>query len=266
MIYVHVNENRCRQDIAPTLLVGTKGKEERSSAGSKATEEMLTEVSNAMFDAIIMQDKSTYNLQVQQLMEHGMTKEEAEKKAFGLFVGQVALAGAGGALSGGVMGGIANLGAYAVNNMTSPEIAPIKDEVTYIVEDICSMVDRDPESGKPIYEATFPKGTPKREKGKHILDLIQTQWSKKPIALTIPNEDGTTRTIYAQFDPTYSEDENAPTDASKLMGGNRHGSASEKRVTLDLAENYYQIASEAKYNYSKNETGKDSDTHENVKL
>ena len=84
--------------------------------GAEATEEMLTEVSNAMFDAVIMQDKSTYNLQVQQLMEQGMTKEEAEKKAFGSFVGQVARAGAGGALSGGVMGGIANVGAYAINN------------------------------------------------------------------------------------------------------------------------------------------------------
>ena len=56
-----------------------------------------------------------------------------------------------------------------------------------------------------------------------------------------------------------------PTDASKLMGGNKHGTSSEKRVTLNLADDYYQIAENAKYNYSNDETGKQTNTHEGVK-
>ena len=44
------------------------------------------------------------------------------------------------------------------------------------------------------------------------------------------------RLIEAKFGPTYSLEEGVHTDASKLMGGNRHGSASEQRVTLDLAD------------------------------
>ena len=49
------------------------------------------------------------------------------------------------------------------------------------------------------------------------------------------------------------------------MGGNRHGNAAEQRVTLDLADDYYEIAAESTYNYSKSEMGKTSPTHEGVK-
>ena len=35
-------------------------------------------------------------------------------------------------------------------------------------------------------------------------------------------------------------------------------------MTLDLADDYYDIASSATYNYSKMETGKDSATHSSV--
>lgn len=122
----------------------------------------------------------------------------------------------------------------------------------------------DPETGRGIYEGNFPKNTPKTQKAARILGFIQNVWSKKPIDLIVRNTDGTTRTIKAQFDPTYDENPSVKTDASKLMGGNRHGTASERRVTLDLADDYYQIASEASFNYSKPETGKESETHKNV--
>lgn len=127
-----------------------------------------------------------------------------------------------------------------------------------------ARVGTDSETGKPIYESNFPKGTPKAAKAQHILSLIQNVWSKKPIPLTVRNEDGSTRTIKVQFDPTFDKGENTRTDASKLMVGNRHGSAGEQRVTLDLADDYYEIASESTFNYSKKETGKSSVTHKGV--
>ena len=120
------------------------------------------------------------------------------------------------------------------------------------------------EDGKGIYESNFQKGTPKRAKGERVLKYIQDVWSKKPITLRI-EENGKIRFIEAQFDPTYDESENIPSDASKLMGGNRHGNSSEQRVTLDLADDYYKIAEESRYNYSKEETGKDLETHDDVK-
>lgn len=128
-----------------------------------------------------------------------------------------------------------------------------------------ARVGTDEKSGKPIYQSNFPKGTPKAAKAQRILSLIQNVWSKKPISLVVQNADGSARTIEAKFDPTFDKGENTRTDASKLMGGNRHGSASEQRVTLDLADDYYEIAAESTYNYSKSEMGKTSPTHEGVK-
>ena len=121
----------------------------------------------------------------------------------------------------------------------------------------------DPETGLPIYESNFPKGTPKSAKSKRVLKLIQEVWSKEPIPLVVKEEGKASRKIEAQFDPTYDES-GAVTDASKLMGGNRHGTASEQRVTLDLADDYYQIATDAVYNYSKTEEGKKTATHQGV--
>lgn len=128
-----------------------------------------------------------------------------------------------------------------------------------------ARVGTDEKSGKPIYQSNFPKGTPKAAKAQRILSLIQNVWSKKPISLVVQDADGSTRTIEARFDPAYIEEEGVQTDAKKLMGGNRHGSAAEQRVTLDLADDYYEIAAEATYNYSKSETGKSSATHKGVK-
>ena len=121
----------------------------------------------------------------------------------------------------------------------------------------------DPDTGRGIYQSNFPLGTPKKEKAARILNFIQNVWSKNPIELVV-EENGERRVIQAQFDPDYDESGNRPTDASKLMGGNRHGNASDKRVTLNLADDYYQIASEAVYNGFKNETGKDTPTHKDV--
>ncbi len=123
----------------------------------------------------------------------------------------------------------------------------------------------DEKTGRGIYEGNFPKGTPKTEKAKRILSYIQNVWSKKPITLVVKNDDGTTRTIQAQFDPTYDPTLSKKTDASKLMGGNRHGTSSEQRVTLNLADDYYQILSEAEYNGHEAEKGKKTEPHKDVK-
>lgn len=104
-----------------------------------------------------------------------------------------------------------------------------------------------------------------KAKAERMLNFIQNVWSKKPITLVVKNGDGSTRKIEAQFDPSYNEAEGKVTDAAKLMGGNRHGTGSEQRVTLDLADDYYDIAADSTYNYSKTETGKDKITHEGVK-
>ena len=119
------------------------------------------------------------------------------------------------------------------------------------------------EDGRGIYRSNFPIGTPKKAKAESILRYIKNVWSKSPIKLKITDANGV-RYIFAEFDPYYDETGNTPTDASKLMGGNRHGNSSEQRVTLDLADDYYQIATDSQYNYSREEIGKTTDTHKDV--
>lgn len=71
-----------------------------------ASEEMNTEVANILSEAIFLKDKSEYNLVKQELItEKHMSEEDAEKQAFAQTVVRVAVAGAGGLISGVIMGG-----------------------------------------------------------------------------------------------------------------------------------------------------------------
>lgn len=88
-------------------------KETVKQAGVEASEEMLTEISNIITDAAIMGDKSNFEAMVAQYEMQGLSEDEAKKQALLDSIGQVAWAGAGGALSGMAMGGVVNTMNYA---------------------------------------------------------------------------------------------------------------------------------------------------------
>lgn len=88
-------------------------KETVKQAGVEASEEMLTEISNIITDAAIMGDKSNFEALVAQYEMQGLSEDEAKKQALLDSIGQVAWAGAGGALSGMAMGGVVNTMNYA---------------------------------------------------------------------------------------------------------------------------------------------------------
>ena len=78
--------------------------------GTEATEESISEIAGNIADIAIMADKSEYKQYVQQLVDAGMNRGQAEKEAFAqFFLINTLLAGAGGAISGGVMGGGADI-------------------------------------------------------------------------------------------------------------------------------------------------------------
>jgi murein DD-endopeptidase MepM/ murein hydrolase activator NlpD len=84
-------------------------------AGIEGTEELVSEYANRAVDNIVMGDKSEMEQYIKELMAQGMTREQAEKEARTEFwVKQPLLSAAGGALSGGVMGGAGTVGG-AVN-------------------------------------------------------------------------------------------------------------------------------------------------------
>lgn len=80
-------------------------KETMQQAGVEASEEMLTEVSNLLSDAAIMGSGSNFAAMVERHRQEGLSEEEARRRAFLDCLSQVSLAGVGGALSGGMMGG-----------------------------------------------------------------------------------------------------------------------------------------------------------------
>lgn len=88
-------------------------KETVKQAGVEASEEMLTEISNILTDAAIMGDKSNFAELVEQYEMQGLSEDEAKRQALLDSIGQVAWAGAGGALSGAAMGGTVNAFNYA---------------------------------------------------------------------------------------------------------------------------------------------------------
>ena len=81
-------------------------------AGIEGAEELATEYANVLSDIAIMGEKSEYRTMVRELMESGMSAEEAERAARReFFVDRPAAAFVGGAISGGLFAG----GAGAVN-------------------------------------------------------------------------------------------------------------------------------------------------------
>lgn len=78
--------------------------------GTEASEEMVSEYVNRIADTVIMGDLSEMNQYITELVSAGYSQEEAEKMARSEFyIKQPLLAGLGGAISGGVLGGGATL-------------------------------------------------------------------------------------------------------------------------------------------------------------
>lgn len=107
--------------LKPKSITGWKSllKETVKQAGVEASEEMLTEIANILSDSAIMGESSDFSVSVKAYQEQGLSESEAKKKAFLECIGQVAWAGAGGALSGGIMGGAAgslNIANQGVDN------------------------------------------------------------------------------------------------------------------------------------------------------
>ena len=74
-------------------------------AVTEGSEEVFTEIANTASDKIIMENLSQYNLEYESYIQQGMDESTAKKTALQSFLKNVAVAGAGGALSGGLMGG-----------------------------------------------------------------------------------------------------------------------------------------------------------------
>lgn len=83
-------------------------------AAIEGSEEMSTEITNMVSDALIMAERSDFNNSVNMYMNQGYSENDARKMAFNDCVSQVFESGVAGALSGGIQGGASN----ALHTMT----------------------------------------------------------------------------------------------------------------------------------------------------
>lgn len=148
--------------------------------------------------------------------------------------------------------------AYAGKKLTAMEARGMEAEAQLSFKGV------DEETGKKIYKADFYEGLTKQEKQKKLAELIQNVWANKPITLPI-EEDGETREIEARFNPDFDPSNERKTDVGKMVFGNRMGATKERRLTLGLSGDMYQIISDAEYLTHEKEQGKQTATHEGVK-
>lgn len=86
---------------------------------TEASEEGLTTIANTMTDCIINGNMSSIALEYQGYIDEGYSKDEATAKCAESFAKQVALDAAGGAVSGGVLGGGVSAVSYAKGKINS---------------------------------------------------------------------------------------------------------------------------------------------------
>ncbi|WP_298035285.1 hypothetical protein, partial [uncultured Dysosmobacter sp.] len=89
--------------------------------GVEASEETFTEIANILSDAAIMGENSDFRRKINDYTAQGLTPDQAKRRAYLDSVKEVALAGLGGALSGGLMGGAVNA-MNGVRNIYNPLI------------------------------------------------------------------------------------------------------------------------------------------------
>lgn len=107
--------------------------------GTEAAEETVSEIAGNLVDTAVMRDKSEYQSYIRQLMDGGMSREQAEWKAFlQFYVNNTLQAAVGGALSGGVLGG----GATAINAIANRNSAPAETTPSIRREDRGMLVPR----------------------------------------------------------------------------------------------------------------------------
>ena len=91
-------------------------------AGIEGSEEIATELSNVITDTVIRGENSELSQLRKSLLERGFTEKEINTELAKNVGSQVAWAGVGGALSGGVMGGVGAIGNYVDNSAQGKDI------------------------------------------------------------------------------------------------------------------------------------------------
>ena len=127
-------------------------------SGVEGSEEMVTEVMNALTDMAIMGENSNFNLVMEDAMAKGMSEEEAFDYAMKATGQNVLEAGKMGAMAGGLMGGLG----MGVNAVTGRNIIPNNEEAIERARAQYEAATRQPETtaAEPVENPTVtPQNT-----------------------------------------------------------------------------------------------------------
>ena len=134
-------------------------KEVAKQMGSEALEEATSEYANFIVDAVVRGDESEYNQYIAQLVANGMDFSDAEREAvLQYYVENPLLAAAGGALSGGVMGGGASVISHAAESSLGRVDIDDRDRVSLTLQSLGETAKRADALYDSVYQVVSGKG------------------------------------------------------------------------------------------------------------
>lgn len=147
-----------------------------AQAGIEGSEEFASEILNGVADAMINGDQSEYNDNVRNYIEQGYSVEDARRKANGDFAKQAIGSFLGGAVSGGIMGGVGVYASHVRNVQSADQLKTVVQDENY--KDLAEGIDTNRESyeSDEAYNAAVDakalaeKLADKQAKGKKISD------------------------------------------------------------------------------------------------
>lgn len=199
-------------------------------SGVEGSEEMVTEVMNALTDMAIMGENSNFNLVMEDAMAKGMSEEEAFDYAMKATGQNVLEAGKMGAMAGGLMGGLG----MGVNAVTGRNIIPNNEEAIERARAQYEAATRQPETtaAEPVENPTVtPQNTSQNPVTVHET-AISEELNNSPAEMrTQPAEAQTkqARERDSYLDKYYHEN-----------GANILRAEAEKRGSLQEAEDIYR--------------------------
>lgn len=184
---------------------------------TEGSEEVATEFTNSLSDLAIMKELSQLSTDYQQSINEGNDETKAKLNAAFKMGQRMALAGAGGAISGGIMGGTAQtIATYMQGNQsnitdytdiaenidtenTSPEQAAAGDQLKQIAEGLAKKQ----QDGKKISD--FEKGTLENAVNEYLEMAMENEEKNKQEAAKSPDAEVQTE----ETDVSLSEEKNA---------------------------------------------------------
>ncbi|MBE5873778.1 MAG: hypothetical protein E7287_05135 [Lachnospiraceae bacterium] len=194
-----------------------------SQAGIEASEEVFTEIANIMSDTLIREDSSELKTRYEALLDKGYTEADAMANIAMQMGEQIAAAGFGGALSGGVTGSVfsgVDYHGYKQDKKETEMMQRFLDEAKKVPEEAGKEIVKEKTSDAPVKDTAIEAAVEGMDEDKKalILSMYDGQSDAKAFAESVD-------LAYSYGEMAYGEDTAlknrgvlTPTQAAKVYG------------------------------------------------